>query len=169
MTFLLFQLHDLIWHVCQSTNDVSVCCWHFSETEKTHSAFQTTYDYKVKNQKNFYKVCLYYWISILTNALQLWLNNNHFLRTARWNVHWILFQISDISIFCTTELLSWEKSDRYHNKVLYKLSFLLLFIYPCMSVSYPCEFIQSDVPISNTLLLLIPNEFGTLFKLGVQR
>ena len=29
------------------------------------------------------------------------------------------------------------------------------------------EFIQSDVP-SNTLLL-IPNEFGTLFELGVQR
>ena len=29
------------------------------------------------------------------------------------------------------------------------------------------EFIQSDVP-SNTLLL-IPNEFGTVFELGVQR
>ena len=29
------------------------------------------------------------------------------------------------------------------------------------------EFIQSDVP-SNTLLL-IPNEFGTVFELGIQR
>ena len=167
MPFLLFQLHDLIWHVCQSTNDVSVCCWHFSETKKPTPLFKLLTE--AINQQNFYKVRLYYWISIFTNSLLLWLNTNHFLHTARWNAHWILFQISDISIFCTTELLSWEKSDRYHNKVLYKLSFLLLFIYPCMSVSYPCEFIQSDVPISNTLLLLIPNEFGTLFKLGVQR
>ena len=34
--------------------------------------------------------------------------------------------------------------------------------------SYLCEFIQSDVS-SNTLLLPIPNEFGTLFEMGVQR
>ena len=36
-----------------------------------------------------------------------------------------------------------------------------------MHVSKLSEFIQWDVP-SNTLLL-IPNEFGTLFELGVQR
>ena len=36
-----------------------------------------------------------------------------------------------------------------------------------MHVSKLSEFIQSDVP-SNTLLL-IPNEFGTVFELGVQR
>ena len=40
-------------------------------------------------------------------------------------------------------------------------------MYSCMSEGYLCEFIQSDVP-SNTLLL-IPNEFGTIFELGVQR
>ena len=64
--------------------------------------------------------------------------------------------------------LAGKKKGRYRNKVLYQLSFLLLFIYSCTSVSYLCEFIQSDVP-SNTLLLPIPNEFRTLFKLGVQR
>ena len=42
-----------------------------------------------------------------------------------------------------------------------------LFIYSCTAESYPCEFIQSDVP-SNTLLLM-PSEFGTVFELGVQR
>ena len=47
-------------------------------------------------------------------------------------------------------------------------AFLSLFINSCTSVNYPCEFIQSDVP-SSTLLLPIPNEFGTLFELGVQR
>ena len=36
-----------------------------------------------------------------------------------------------------------------------------------MHVSKLSEFIQSDVP-SNTLLL-IPNEFGTVFELGIQR
>ena len=78
-----------------------------------------------------------------------------------------LFQIPDISIFCVTELLTWEKSCKYRNEVPYDLSFLSLFIYSCTSVSYPCEFIQSDVP-SNTLLL-IPNELETLFESGVQR
>ena len=43
-----------------------------------------------------------------------------------------------------------------------------LYHYSCTSVSYPCKFIQSDVP-SNSLLLPIPNEFGILFELGVQR
>ena len=46
--------------------------------------------------------------------------------------------------------------------------FLSLFIYSCTAVSYPCEFIQSDGP-GKTLLLPIPNEFGTVFELGVQR
>ena len=36
-----------------------------------------------------------------------------------------------------------------------------------MHVSKLPEFIQSDMPSNN--LLLIPNEFGTVFELGVQR
>ena len=50
----------------------------------------------------------------------------------------------------------------YH--MSYSVSFLSLFIYSCIAVSYLCKFIQSDVPSST--LLLIPNEFGTVFELG---
>ena len=57
------------------------------------------------------------------------------------------------------------KSEFFTDRRAIKVSFLSLFIYSCTSVSY--RSILSDMP-SNTLLL-IPNEFGTVFELGVQR
>ena len=44
--------------------------------------------------------------------------------------------------------------------VLYELSFLPVYLF--MHVSKLSEFIQSDVP--SNILLLIPNEFGTVFE-----
>ena len=57
--------------------------------------------------------------------------------------------------------LAGKKSGKYSNELPYELYFLSLLIYSCTTVSYP------SVP-SNTLLL-IPNEFETVFELGVQR
>ena len=60
-----------------------------------------------------------------------------------------------------------KKSGKYRNELPCELSFLSLLIYSRTAVIKLSEFIQSDVP-SNTLLL-IPNEFGIVFELGVQR
>ena len=66
-----------------------------------------------------------------------------------------------IAAFDTTELFSWEKSGKHRNESQYELS-LFVAVDLFMHVSKLSEFIQSDVP-SNTLLL-IPNEFGTVFE-----
>ena len=66
-----------------------------------------------------------------------------------------------IAAFDTTELFSWEKSGKQRNESQYELS-LFVAVDLFMHGSKLSEFIQSDVP-SNTLLL-IPNEFGTVFE-----
>ena len=65
-------------------------------TKKTTPLFKQHMT-KVINQQNFHKVPLI-GSAFLTNAFLLQLNNNHFLRAARWNAHLIVFQIFHISI-----------------------------------------------------------------------
>ena len=85
--------------------------------------------------------------------------------------HLVAFQISHIAAaFYAANYLagkkSGKKSGKYRNELEYELSLLSVLIYSCTAVIRQIsEFIQSDAP-SNTLLL-IPNEFGTVFQLGV--
>ena len=123
----LFRLRDLICRVFQSVNDMSVCCWHFSETKIPTPLFKQHMS-KAINQYNFHKVRLT-GSAFLTNALLLRLNNNHSLRAARWNAHLILFQISDVSIFCATRIafchsLEFSQNTTYESANL-TIAFLL--------------------------------------------
>ena len=95
------------------------------------------------------------------NCTTAWLNINPYTRPfkIRWNGTFRSFKHLLISIpsatLCATELLlkyCWAKSGKYRNECCRRLS------------------IQSWNLASNTLWLLIPNEFGTvIFGLGAQR
>ena len=115
---------------------------------------------KALNQYNFYNVRLT-GSAFLTNALLLRLNTEQPLSTS----------ISDMSIFCATELLSWEKSGKCRNEVPYELPFCNVAVYLFMHVSI--KVIRASLFSRTCRVTLyycrIPNEFGILFELGVQR